>query len=106
MKVFLDECVDRRFVYELEPLEVRTVFQMGWAGVKNGELLKLAQQEFDIFVTVDRNLSFQQNITKYEIAVIILEAQSNRLADLKLLVPRLLSVISSACKGEVTRIGV
>ena len=54
---------------------------MGWAGIKNGKLLALAEQEFDVFITVDRNLSFQQNLPKFNIAVIVLHAKSNKLAD-------------------------
>lgn len=59
MKILLDECVDRRFAKEITRHEVVTVSQAGWAGIKNGELLTLAQEQFDVFVTVDRNLSFQ-----------------------------------------------
>ena len=60
MRVLLDECIDRRFVGEVTGHEVRTVPQMGWAAVENGKLLTLAAKEFDVFVTVDRNLIFQQ----------------------------------------------
>ncbi|MGB7413004.1 MAG: DUF5615 family PIN-like protein, partial [Thermosynechococcaceae cyanobacterium] len=58
MKLLLDECIDRKFTREFADYEVRTVPQMGWAGVKNGKLLALAEAEFDVFITVDRNLSF------------------------------------------------
>jgi len=58
MKTLLDECIDRKLAREFPGNEVKTVPQMGWAGVKNGQLLALAQAEFDIFITVDRNLSF------------------------------------------------
>ena len=57
MKILLDECVDRRLATEIEGHEVVTVPQAGWAGIQNGELLRLAQAQFDVFVTVDRNLS-------------------------------------------------
>lgn len=59
MKLLLDECIDRRLAKDLEGHEVKTVPQMGWAGIKNGALLTLAENEFDVFITVDRNLSFQ-----------------------------------------------
>jgi len=62
VKILLDECIDRRLARELPDLDVRTVPQMGWAGIKNGELMKLAEAEFDVFITVDRNLSYQQNL--------------------------------------------
>ena len=79
MRVLLDECIDRRFAKELEGHEVMTVPQVGWAGIKNGELLTRAQSQFDAFVTVDRNLAFQQNIPQFTIAVIVLESPTNRL---------------------------
>ncbi len=65
MKVLLDECVDRRFAQEIIGHFVRTVPQMGWQAIKNGRLLVLAEKEFDVFVTVDRNLSFQKNLPKF-----------------------------------------
>ena len=70
MKVLLDECVDRRLAKDIVDHKVKTVPQMGWATIKNGELLALAERQFDVFVTVDRNLSFQQNLPRYHIAVI------------------------------------
>ena len=77
MKILLDECVDRRLARELAGHEVKTVPQMGWAGIKNGELLTLAEKEFDAFVTVDRNLSFQLNLPRYDIAIIVLRCRTN-----------------------------
>lgn len=82
MRILLDECVDRRFARELPDHEVKTVPQQGWAGVKNGSLMKLAEEEFDVFITVDRNLSFQQNLPQYNIIVIVLRSLSNRYHDL------------------------
>ena len=82
MKILLDECVDRRFARELLGHDVKTVSQQGWAGIENGELMKLAEAEFDVFITVDRNLSFQQNLPRRDIAVIVLRAVSNRHQDL------------------------
>ena len=87
MKVLLDECVDWRLSRELLGHEVKTARQMGWSTIKNGELLSLAAKEFEVFVTVDRNLSFQQHLPTFDIAVIVLCGKSNRLADLQLLVP-------------------
>lgn len=102
MKVLLDECLDRRLARELDGHEVVTVPQAGWAGVKNGELLRLAQAQFDVFVTVDRNLSFQQHLPQFSIAVIVLQASTNRLHDLRPLMPQLQQVIVAAPKGQVT----
>lgn len=78
-----------------------TVSKMGWSGIKNGELLALAENDFDVFVTVDRNLSFQQNLARHAIAVIVLRARSNRLGDLRPLIPRLLDALPNAKGGEV-----
>ena len=77
MRILLDECVDRRLARDLVGHEVKTVPQMGWATIKNGELLALAEQQFDVFVTVDSNLSFQQNLPRFNMAVMILHAPSS-----------------------------
>jgi hypothetical protein len=74
-------------------------------GISNGQLLALAAAEFDVFVTVDRNLPFQQHLPKFDIAVILLRAKTNRLGDLVLLVPNSVSAIPTAKKGVVTPIG-
>ena len=76
----------------------------GWAGITNGKLLALAEDEFDVFVTVDRYLSFQQHLPKYNIAVVLLVAKSNRIDDLVALVPALLTALAGAPKGAVTKI--
>ena len=102
MRIFLDECVDWRLSRDLIGHDVKTARQMGWTAVKNGELLALASAHFDVFVTVDQNLSFQQNLASLPIAIIVLEARTSRLVDLRLLVPRLLLVIESAKRGMVT----
>lgn len=105
MKVLVDECVDWRLSRDLVGHEVRSARQMGWLTVKNGELLAIAAKEFDVFVTVDRNLSFQQNLPAFAIAVIVVRAKSNRLADLRPLVPELLASLSKAKSGTVTYVG-
>lgn len=105
MRIFLDECVDRRLALQLGQFEVRTAAEMGWSGIANGELLKLAEASFDVFVTVDRNLSFQQHLPKFAIAVVLLVPRSNRLMDLMKLVPDLIRTIPEARPGEVTKIG-
>ncbi|MGI8526566.1 MAG: hypothetical protein ACR2K5_10400 [Pseudolabrys sp.] len=78
MRVFLDECVDWRLSRAIIGHDVQTGRQMHWTAIKNGELLKLAAERFDVFVTVDRNLAFQQNLSDLAIAVIVLEAKTNR----------------------------
>jgi predicted nuclease of predicted toxin-antitoxin system len=107
VRLLLDECIDRRFARELEAEHfVRTVPQMGWATKKNGELLTLAETEFDVFITVDRDLSFQQNLPNFNIAVLILRAPSNRLADLQPLAPSILSMLLTLVKGKAESLGI
>jgi hypothetical protein len=106
MKVLIDECIDWRLSRDLVGHEVKTARQMGWSTITNGELLTLAAKEFDVFVTVDRNLSFQQNLPSFTIAVIVLRARSSRLTALQTLVPELLAVIPRARRGAVTYVGV
>ena len=106
MKLLLDECIDQRLAKDMEEHDVRTVPQMGWAGIKNGALLNLAEQEFDVFITVDRNLSFQQNLHKFNIAVLVLHASSNRLGDLKPLAPKILAILPTLTKGVAEHVGI
>ncbi len=107
MKLLLDECIDRRLAKDLERHDVKTVPQMGWAGIKNGALLTLAEKEFfDVFITVDRNLSFQQNLLNFNLAVLVLHATSNRLADLKPLAPKILLALPTITKGAAEHIGI
>jgi hypothetical protein len=77
---------------------------MGWAGFKNGKLLALAEENFDIFITGDRNLSFQQNIAGFRLAVIVLSAPSTKLKDTLPLMPQVLTLLPSIERGTVTRI--
>lgn len=78
----MDDCVDRGLAKEITGRDVLSVPEAGWASIKNGELLGRAQVEFDVFITTDRNLMFQQNLPKYDLAVIVLAAKTNRLKDL------------------------
>ncbi|MBA2682389.1 MAG: DUF5615 family PIN-like protein [Ktedonobacteraceae bacterium] len=102
MRVLLDECVDQRLAAEIQGHEVKTVPEMGWANFKNGQLLTLAQHIFDVFVTVDHNLQHQQNLSKFDIAVIVLRAPTNRLVDLKPLIPSLLRQLPTVLVGQAT----
>ena len=105
MRLLLDECIDRRLAQEIRGHEVVTVPQAGWAGIENGELLRLAQAQFDVFITVDRNLSFQQHLSQFSVAVIVLQAPTNRLKDLRPLVPKLERILANSPKGQVTWLG-
>jgi hypothetical protein len=101
VKILIDECVDWRLSRAITGHDVRSARQMGWASLKNGELLRQAGREFDVFLTVDRNLSFQQNIVALPIAVVVLTAKTNRLHDLLPLVPKLLSKLKDLHPGVV-----
>ena len=78
MRVLLDECLPRRLKRELVGHEARTAPEMGWASKRNGELLALAIGRFDVFLTADRNLSYQQDLSSFDVAVVVLVAPSNR----------------------------
>jgi len=95
MHLLLDESLPVRFRRALPNHDVRTVVEMGWSGVKNGKLLALAANGFDAFVTVDKNLPYQQNLTTLPVSVIVLDAVSNELTVLLPLVPGLERVLSS-----------
>ena len=103
MRVLLDECLPRRLKRELVGHDVRTAPEMGWASKRNGELLRAAVAEaFDAFVTIDRKLPHQQNLSTFSIAVVLLEANSNTLPDLSPLIPEVLEVLPNAPKGHAT----
>ena len=104
MRVLLDECLPRRLKRDLAGHETRTAPEMGWASKRNGELLALAVEQFDVFLTADRNLSYQQDLSSFDIAVVVLVARSNRLDDLRPLVPRVLEILPAAKRRAVTRI--
>ncbi len=101
LKVLIDECLDKRLAAEIPDALVKTVPQMGWAGLTNGKLLDKAQSHFDVFVTSDQNLSFQQNLKKYKITVVVLCPATNKIDDLKLLVPKLLKEVPGLKAGVV-----
>ena len=95
MRLLLDESIPVKFRRSLPNHDVRTVVEMGWSGVKNGKLLALAADGFDAFVTVDKNLPYQQNLTTLPVAVVVLDAVSNELPTLLLLLPALEQILLS-----------
>ncbi len=100
-RILLDECVDWRLSRHLGPHSITTVAKAGWSGVKNGRLLRQAEGSFDVLITVDRNLSFQQRLIDFNLAVLVMHAPSNRLQDLLPLVPQILETISVIKPGRV-----
>lgn len=101
MRLLVDECVDWRLLRDLPAHDAKTVKQLGWQHLDDGSLLKLASAEFDVFLTVDKDLPNQQNIAQFDIAVIILRGRTTRLADLRTLLEPLLEAIEDEKHGEV-----
>ena len=85
-------------------IEASTVQQEGWSGRKNGKLLSVAAESFETLITTDRGIPHQQNLSRYEIGIVLLEAQSNRIEDLGPLVPELKSRLDEVAPGMVTRV--
>ena len=104
MRVLLDECVPRQLRAELPGQDVKTVTEAGWAGVKNGELLRLAATQFDALLTVDRNLEYQQNFFGLTIAVILIVAPSNDVTVLRPLMAKVREALPVAAPGLVTHV--
>ncbi len=100
MRLLLDECVPARLQRALPGHQVTTVVQAGWSGVKNGKLLALAATRFDAFVTVDKNLPYQQNQTTLPVAVLVLDAPSNDLRALLPMVPALEACLVDLVAGS------
>ena len=95
MNVLLDECIPRKLKHELKEHSVATVTECGWSGKKNGDLLRLAEKKFQAFITIDQNLNYQQNISKFKIAIVLLIAKDNDLATLKPLLPQVRQILNS-----------
>ena len=102
MRVLLDECIPRKFKNELLSHDCQTVPEIGLAGKKNGELLVLAEQQgFEIFITLDRGIPYQQSLNGRRLAVVVVKASSNRLQDLRSHVASCLHAIAVAKPGSV-----
>ena len=106
MRLLLDECVPKRLNGYLTGHDVRHVVEMGWSSKRNGELLKLmAAERFEALLTVDQNIEFQQNVRDSGIGVLVVRARTNRLTDLRPLVPQILDGLSRVTRGVLIRIG-
>src|SRR5208282_1966960 len=102
MRILIDECLDWRLARALTGHDCVSVQKMGWSGVKNGTLLALAQEEFDVFLTADRNLSFQQNTTEFRLAVVVHVAGSTQLKATLPLMSQVLALLPKLIPGQVT----
>jgi len=102
MRVLLAENLDHRLRRSFDrSIEVTTVTEQGWKGKRNSELLELASREFEAFITGDQNLEYQQNVARHNLGIIVLVAQSNRLADMQPLIPRVCQMLPTLRPGTV-----
>ena len=105
MRLHLDECVPRRLKQELRGHDIRTVQELGWAGMKNGALLKLANGQFDALLTVDQGIEYQQNLSGLSISVMVMVAPSNDVDDLRPLLPAVEQALATLRAGDIMRVG-
>ena len=101
MNILLEECLDWRLRRDLAGHNVKTVQEMGWDGITNGKLLALSQTQFEVFITGDRNLSFQQNLPQFALAVLVLKAESIRLIHTRPLMPKVLELLPTLQPGQI-----
>lgn len=99
--VLLDENLPRLLSRELPGFFVQTVTEAGWAGTKNGALLRLAEAEYDVFITADRRLPHQQTLERLRLGVIVLSAGSTKLDDLRILAPAIVAAVLTVEPGQV-----
>ena len=104
MRVLLDECVPRKLRRELSGHDVRTVAETGWSGMKNGPLLRLAARDFDVFLTVDQGIEYEQNLAGLELAVVVMVARSNDIDDLRPLMPKVRDALVKATRGQIVKV--
>jgi len=106
VRLLLDECVPRPLKRELPGHDVRTVGELGWSSKRNSELLALMLAErFEGLLTVDQNLEFQQNVRASGLAVVVVVARTNRLKELRPMVPAILDALARVRLGELVRVG-
>lgn len=104
MRILIDECLPRKLKLELLDHFIQTVPEAGWASKQNGELLRLAEREFDVLLTNDRNIEHQQNLKQFDLAFIVLVAPTNDINDLKPLIPAVKDVLNYIQPGEIVSV--
>jgi predicted nuclease of predicted toxin-antitoxin system len=104
MRILLDECLDWRLCRILSGHQCISVGALGWSGLSNGKLMQKAEQEFDVFLTGDRNLLFQQNLARFDLAVIVLQAPTTRLFDTLPLMSKVLVALTTIRSKEIVLI--
>ena len=105
MRIQLDESLPVELKLELSGHHVSTVQEMGWSGLKNGELLTHAASRFEVLITADQNIRYQQNLNKLQAAVVVMVAKSNRIEQLRTLLPELRDVLSSVQPRTFVQVG-
>lgn len=105
MRLLLDESLPRRLSRELLGHTVTTVTQAGWTGLENGELLRVAAEKFDVFLTADRNIEYQQNVRTLPLAVIVLVARNNTFETLRRLVTEVLNRLEWLEPRSLVKVG-
>lgn len=104
MRILIDECLPRKLKQELIDHTVFTVQEKRWAGMKNGELLRRAEKVFDVWVTADQNIEYQQHLSRFDIAIVVLIAPRNELAALLPLMPQLHKVLQTIQSRQIVYI--
>jgi predicted nuclease of predicted toxin-antitoxin system len=107
MKILLDENIDIRFKkFFPVHIEVHTVKDMNWTGIKNGELIQLlAQNNFDCWIVVDKNIPYQQNVENIPFTIIVLDVLKNTLKNIQALMPKIMNALDNPFSGKVIVIG-
>ena len=103
-RVIIDECLPRKLKRLLPRTEAQTVPEAGLAGFKNGKLLAAISGHFDVFVTIDANLEYQQNLSGLSFGIVVIHATSNRLADIELMGAELEAAVERVAAGEVLHV--
>jgi predicted nuclease of predicted toxin-antitoxin system len=105
MRLLLDENVPRKLALDLKDYQVMTVPEMGWSGIKNGELLKrLVKEKIDCFITADKNIEFQQNFAEYPIPVIVIQVRRITYPNIKTIVPEILKIIEGGLQPGMNKV--
>ena len=102
--MLLDECVPRKLKRAIPGHDVRTVTEMGWSGIKNGPLFRRAAQEFDVFLTVDQGVEYQQNLSGLDLAIIVMVAATNDIDYLRPLMPQVREALEKTSPGSIIRV--
>jgi hypothetical protein len=106
MRLLVDECVPRPLLRDLTEFDAHHVVDRGWSSKRNGELLKLMLADgFDVFLTVDQSIPFQQNLQASQVGVVLVSSRTNRIIELRPLLPQILDALRRISPGKLIRVG-